>query len=289
MADAVVADRRRQVRSPAVGPVSDQRVAGPRQMDPDLVRSPGIEATAEKGGGRRLSARGGRLETKVGNRPLAATTDDSPFCRMAGVRPDRRVDADPAACAEGDTGPVRQPGVRAGRRAPRKGQVLPFDVMGSEALREGKSGRFLLCHDQQATGTGIKAVHDAGAQRVPDIGERAAAMGQNRMGEGTAMPLVGRMHQHSGCLVDYEEVGILEHDLERNELWLQCRFHRVWHYSESLAGTRDSSRIKRGTRFGIRLDCAVLEKPSKPGAAQSRKNPPFGGGLQGACQCEVEA
>ena len=107
-ADAVIADRRGQIRRLAVGPVSDQRVVSPVQMDPDPVRSPGIEAAAVKGGDGRLPARGGRPETKVSDLPPAATADARPLYRRARVRPDRRIEAGPGACAEGKARSVRQ-------------------------------------------------------------------------------------------------------------------------------------------------------------------------------------
>ncbi len=108
------------------------------------------------------------------------------------------------------------------RLAPDQRQVravhAPVGTVRGKLLAERCMRRVVFGNDQQARGSLVEAVHDAGTLDAADAGEARAAMGDERVDQGSAGMSGGRVHDDVGRLVDDDNVGILVDHIERDGL-----------------------------------------------------------------------
>ena len=75
-----------------------------------------------------------------------------------------------------------------------------------------------LRHHQQAARVLVDAVDDAGTLDPVDARQLAAAVVEQGIDQRAFQIAGSRVHDHSGGLVDHQEVVVLEHDVERDVL-----------------------------------------------------------------------
>src|SRR5207249_2912558 len=80
---------------------------------------------------------------------------------------------------------------------PDEGQVDLSDLAAAKLRREGKVRAVVLGDDEQARGPSVEPVHDAGALRTAEAGERTSA-GQQSMDDRAALVAGPRMNDESG-------------------------------------------------------------------------------------------
>ena len=88
----------------------------------------------------------------------------------------------------------------------------------AKSSRQGAMRRFGLRGNQEAARVLVEAMHDAGPPDAADPGEARAAMRQQRVDQRPLGIAGRRMHDHSGRLVDDDQMRILEADIERDRL-----------------------------------------------------------------------
>ncbi len=91
----------------------------------------------------------------------------------------------------------------------------PDKLAGQPAVRFVAFG-----HHQQSAGGLVQAMHDSGAQFAAH-GRQLAKVMQQRVHQGAAIALVVRragpgMYGHAGRLVHYSQIGVFEHDIQRD-------------------------------------------------------------------------
>ena len=107
------------------------------------------------------------------------------------------------------------------RHAPYRRAVGALDAARGEIFGQGAMRRFGLRGNQEAARVLVEAMHDAGPPDAADPGEARAAMRQQRVDKRPLGIAGSRMHDHSGRLVDDDQVRVLEADIERDRLRLR--------------------------------------------------------------------
>jgi hypothetical protein len=87
----------------------------------------------------------------------------------------------------------------------------------------------VLGDHHQPGGVLVQPVHDAGPAHPADAGERAAAMGDQRIDQRTGLVARRGMHHQPLRLVEDDDVVVLEHDVEGDILAFRLRRGRFRH------------------------------------------------------------
>ena len=92
----------------------------------------------------------------------------------------------------------------------------PCAAVVGELPRERAMGPIRLGNDKQPAGILVQPVHDARPLFASDAGEGGAAVRDQRVHQRARAIARGGMDHEPGRLVEDQELGILEHDFERN-------------------------------------------------------------------------
>ena len=101
-----------------------------------------------------------------------------------------------------------------GGHSPHKGGVGAIDPARGEITRQGLVRGLGLGNDHQAAGIFVETVDNARPADPADAGEAPAAMSEQSFDEGAVEVSGGGVHNHAGRLVDDDQMGILETDIE---------------------------------------------------------------------------
>ena len=164
---------------PSVVRVAHHRVAAMREVDPDLVGSPGVEAHAERG----VGAVAG-IDPVVGDRPAPAPSYHRHPGPVGGMAPDGCVDAAP----RDDPAPDHR-------------EILAANRARGELLHQGLVGGQGAGDDQKTGGVPVETVHQAG----PGDGGEPGIVVEEGVDQRPVRPAGARMDHHSGRLVDDDE------------------------------------------------------------------------------------
>ena len=137
---------------------------------------------------------------------LAAAVAHRHFLAGIGMAVDRRIDG--AALAVGHVPDERH--VAAPHRA---GAAMVGELRGQRLVRA-----VVLRRHHQPGGVLVEPVHDARPPDPADPGKAGAAMGDQRIDQGSRFMTGGRMHHEPPRLVDDDDVVILVDDIERDIL-----------------------------------------------------------------------
>ena len=90
--------------------------------------------------------------------------------------------------------------------------IAPMKKLASISLCQGILQLRLLCHQYQPGGIAVKAVHRMKINLLP----RPAIIMQQPVAQGVVIVAAGRMHQHTGRLVEDNHVLVLIPDIQRH-------------------------------------------------------------------------
>ncbi len=147
-----------------------------------------------------------------------------------------------------------------------------------------------LGHHDEAAGVLVEAMHDAGALDAADAGEAFAAMGDERIDQRAGPVAGGGVDDEPRRLVDDDEVGVLEHHLERNIFGRDRDVlggRKIEHDRgagvDAVAGIADRGAVDRDA---TRQDQRLVARARQLGHAVSQHAvEPFAGLLGGDHQC----
>ncbi len=192
---------RRPARNHEAAPVdriADQRVTGVRQVQPDLVRAPGLERHAHPG------MASVALDHAVMRHGLAPARAHGHAQAIHRVPIDRRVHL--AACRH---------------HADADRLVLAVNAASRKRLPERHARGFVARDDQQPRGVLVEAVHDAGARQLREL----RVVRQQRVLQGAGRVAGAGMHDQARGLLHDQHVAVLPGDGQRDVL--RRRRHRV--------------------------------------------------------------
>lgn len=203
----------------AIDRITNQRVPEMREMNSDLVGSTRREAALDEGG----MAFERALDTISGERRFSLSgRDDGHLFTIDVAAPD--VTGDIAHWRVGD--------------APDKGGIGPFDSTCGKISRQCIVRDLGLGDDDQAARILVEAMHDTGPPDPSDAGKTGAAMGEQRVDEGSFQVSRGGVDDHSRRLVDHDQVWILKADIESNRLGRRrCILNLRQNYDEFLVAS----------------------------------------------------
>ena len=188
----------------AVGGVADDRVAGERRVDADLVGPARLQDGLDPGEVGQVFQ-----QAHLGDGVADARRRALP--RQAGVLEDRHALAVVGVAGDGGV----NDGVLEGQAAPEQGVVLADRRAGLDLLAQALVGEVVLGDDDQAGRVFVQAMDDAGALDAADAGQ-VAAVGEQGVDQRARLgPRRGVDDQALG-LVDDDEVGVLVDDVERD-------------------------------------------------------------------------
>jgi len=234
------------VRAPAIDGIAQHWETGRLEVDPDLMRPPGLQAHLAEGGPVPLlkysDVGDGLAPGAFGHHRHAQT--------VAGVAGNRPVDAE-----------------RRRRRAVHGNQVAPLDPPLAQHPLEPPVHLFGARHDHQPAGVPVEPVHDAWPGGIIAAGGRQA---EQSMHQRAGRVATSRMDHEPRRLVDNDQVGIFVGDPERNA--------RVGLQTTGLGGARTHPDARAGRehvalarRGAVDLDPAVGDQALRLGAAADRR------------------
>ena len=110
---------------------------------------------------------------------------------------------------------------RPGWTTPQTSAMYSFSTSRSWNCRDSSwCASIVLGHDHQPGRAAVEPMHDAGPQLAADAAEILDVMEQ-RVDQRAAAMAGRRMDDHSGRLVEHDEVAVLEDDQERQRLGLR--------------------------------------------------------------------
>ena len=112
------------------------------------------------------------------------------------------------------------------RRAARDGEIGALDVVSCEHGGESGVRRLALGGYHDAGRVLVEAVNNARTGDAADAGQLGAAMKQQCVDQRATLRAARGVNHEAGRLVDDDEVLVLEHDIERDILWLGLRIDR---------------------------------------------------------------
>jgi Family of unknown function (DUF6476) len=186
----------------AIERVSQKRVAQMAQMDPNLMGSPSFEAAFNQG---RLTGNIKAFHDPVMGYRRSARRTHGHFLAIH-RRPAKRR---------------RNHTFATGRLSPHDRLISAFKPavapVGSKELAQAFMSRIRLGDNEQAGGILVEAVDDARPADAANAGKAIAAMGDQRVDEGSRVMAGGRMNDEARRLVDDDQVVVLIDD---------CQAHR---------------------------------------------------------------
>ena len=130
------------------------------------------------------------------------------------------------------------------------GQVAPGDRPRHQLRRERFVGLTRLGEDEDPRRVLVEAVHDAGPARSPDAGDRRR-VSESRRGQCPGGIAGTGMHDHTGRLVDDEDLLVFEEDGERDRLRQQIVGRGRQDVDlDRLAAVQPMRRLRRGAVDG---------------------------------------
>ena len=180
---------RRRLRNlspgPAVDAVSDDRIPGRGEVNPDLVGPPRLGPDGDQ---RRAAKAFEHLEPRHRSRRPSSPS-------RATVRRSSRVLTRSASKVP-----------ESGGKSARQGDVLAFDVVAAEAVLQRVQRAAVAGEDDRSGGVLVEPVHDAGV-RPPAVAQLEVL--EDAAPESVPFALLGRYGQQAGGLVDDDHVAVL--------------------------------------------------------------------------------
>ncbi len=122
--------------------------------------------------------------------------------------------------------------------------VLALDAPSLHRCAELAQTLFLLGDYEQTGGVTVEPVHEPGAQRV--AGERTFDVREHGVDQRTALGAVRRMRDHSGRLVDYQQIGVFVDDTELDPFGERNERRRLRdHVLDGVARFKNTARLGR--------------------------------------------
>src|ERR1700687_6435154 len=204
--------------SATVHRVADDRMADGREMDANLLRSPGLRKEAQQGH---------RVET---------FDDFKARLRGAPARSNRHALAMHRVASDR----LRDDAARPADAPPDECQVLLLDLSRAELRPEMRERGDILGDDQHAGRVFVEAMHDAGTLRIKTRPHSMPMMKQSADQRPAPVPR-GRMHDQASGLVDNQNPVVLIDDVERNRFWLDAGGNRRGDHLDAngLSGTQE--------------------------------------------------
>jgi hypothetical protein len=159
---------------------------------------------------------------------------------MNGIASDGRVDSTPGL-----------------DEAPDERDVFLLNLAIVKLAREFGVAGVVLGNHHQARGPSIETVDDAGAPLAPNPAQ-VVDMVQERIDQGSVCVTGGRMHDHTGCFVDDNQVAVFVHDINRQ--CLRRRLGVFWRRNLDENSIAVANRRVRSRRPPIEPYQAVLDQ-----------------------------
>ncbi len=222
----------------AVQRVTDDRMACGRQMNADLMGSPGLQFKLQQTQPIRLVALQGPPMGHCVSAVATAGTHLLPVYRMPS---DRLIDL---------TG-------RPFNQAMHQGTIAPLDGMLFELPGQLKVGMIVLGRNHDARGISIEPMDDTGSQLAANPGEVIAMM-QQGVDQRAAWMTGSRMDNHAGGFIDNNQAGILIKNRQGDRLRRSCHRSRVGQDDrDSLTPTQ---LLCRFCLHAVQQHCAILDQ-----------------------------
>ena len=170
-------------------------------VDPDLVGSSRLKPALDQGGG----GAEGFEHRVVGDSRFPVPADDGHFLPVGWAA--ANVAFDPTLRGPGEAGD--------------QGVIPPFHGVGGELDHKAVMRLLRLRDDQKAAGVFVDPVHDPRPFHAADAGKLVPAVGQERVDQGSVRIAGCRVDHQTGRLIDDEQVGVLEDDVEPDRLGLR--------------------------------------------------------------------
>src|SRR5215472_12697284 len=235
----------------AVEPITDQRVAAMSEMDTDLMGSAGGEAALDE-------------------RRLRAERAFDPIARDRGFSPALSDDCHLLAVCRAAANIADDLSGGWGRHAPYQRGIGTLDPAQGKVARQRMMGRLRLGDDHQPAGVLVKTMDNTRPTHAADPRKIRAAMSNQGVHQCAVRVSRGRMDNHAGRLVEDDQMGILEADIERQGLrdrrWILILGEE---YYEVLAAADAHSRI--ALRLPLAHDVTGLDQPFQSCARQGRQ------------------
>src|SRR5579864_1132760 len=213
------------------------------EVDPDLVRPPGVEVTTQK----RMAAPS--LDDGVARARIAPAAHHRHSLAILRMPPDRALE-------------LARVVVHA---AAHDGEVDPAESPVAELRRKGPVARVVARDDDEPRRPFVETMNDARPRDAAGGGPHAAASEQ-RVDERAGLVAGSRVHDHAGRFVDHRDVVVPVQDLERDVLGHRRRLVCLRHLDFNDVTWRDA--VGGLSRPSVEPDQVALDQARGGSAAQ---------------------
>ena len=155
---------------------------------------------------------------------------------------------------------THKPRISGRRHAKTHGGIKALNTVVQKLVRQALMGRIRFGHHQKPAGVFVNPVHNPRTFHPTHTREIFAAMGQKRINQCSRRRAWCGMHNHSGRLVDHNQVVIFKQNLKRNIFRQHVTFHGFRQMDDNIiAGLHP--RLLIGHHHAIHLNRTFRDHP----------------------------